>query len=90
MDKQTAIKHVPASPLPELHVEWFYESAVLKDGNGKRVAVFRDSVRAGQFEELARRANAYPQLVKALHNAATGNLIPLVADQILRSLGESV
>lgn len=54
----------PGTALPELRVEWFYEHAALTTGSGKRVAVFRDSAKADMFEEISRRANAYPQLVE--------------------------
>ena len=38
-------------------VEWFYDSATIKDGDGKRIVLFKDSVRAKQFEQMLERAN---------------------------------
>ena len=89
----------PATPLPEFKVEWFYDSAAIKDGDGKRIVLFKDSTRANQFAQIIDRANAYPALVAALRDTLTacersidfnirhGSGVAQARD-LLRSLGE--
>ncbi len=94
--KTKATKGMKPAELPDLSVRWFYDRATLETGEGERIAVLKDSVKAQQFEEIARRANAYPKLVEALRhigsanraNAATAERMREIAEAALRELGE--
>ena len=88
-------KHAPATPLPILTGPVpFGASRFELQGDNRQIAVFRS---VDDAREVRHRANTYPKLVEALREIRKLGLPtgtrpfvdgPIIADHVLRSLGE--
>lgn len=93
-------KHTPATPLPQLSVQWDESKervSLITLGSCPHdyvLATSKDSGKGKVYERIAHAANAYPKLVEALRNTLHDRSQHLSRDQVdailnlLRELGE--